>query len=237
MTYQAGTPHQEPNTGTSRSKADDLPGPQQGREEERDKTFAYIRRGSHDGDTIGRKRCQQHRLGMIGSRTCPEGVIPEMSHRHDLPRTGTPGHSNCKCSMFRQCVPWSLGPQEQLRRPGMRGTRVRDHDRHCTHGVGSCSPKVKTMIPYQVRRPQWHNGVHDRQARWPHATVLETHRGQICTHTLHLTQHGRACAPCATGMSHCATGGLAQASLCPATFAQHRSGSQPAAADMSRHRL
>ena len=40
--------------------------------EKRDETS----RGSQNGDTVGRKRGDQYRLGLIGSRTRPEGVIP-----------------------------------------------------------------------------------------------------------------------------------------------------------------
>ena len=66
-------------------------------EEDLDKTC----RGSHKGDTIGRKRREERRLSMIGSRTRPEGVMPGRIIAIELPRPGTPGHSKSQCSMWR----------------------------------------------------------------------------------------------------------------------------------------
>lgn len=80
MTHPARIPRQEPNTATACAKGGDGPGLGCCRRvgEGRCKTC----RGRHNGRTIGRKCRHQHRLGMIGSRTRPEKVIPEKGSRH-----------------------------------------------------------------------------------------------------------------------------------------------------------
>ena len=128
-----------------------------GVEEERD----TLSRGGDNSSTTGRQRREQHRLGVIGSLTRPDEVIP--------------GQGACRRAAQARDT-WAFTWQLFYVAPSVVPGRLRPRSRskimtqekdmvvaQTTRTVSSCFPVLKKVIPVMMRWPQRHNWVQNRR--------------------------------------------------------------------------